>query len=82
MAQPPLATGAVDERGDPSAALLVMPNCGHTINLEDPDQVQPPDLVVQVDGARPKRDPRAMASIPATGLVGTPKSAVGHGVPP
>ncbi len=26
----------------PSAALSVMPNCGHTINLEDPGPVQPP----------------------------------------
>ena len=49
----------------PSAALSVMPNCGHTINLEDPDQFNRlvGDFIVQVDAGRwPSRDPRAMVS--------------------
>lgn len=48
-----------------SAALAVMPNCGHTINLEDPDQFNRivGDFIVQVDAGRwPNRDPRAMAT--------------------
>lgn len=51
----------------PTAALSVMPNCGHTINIEDPDQFNRlvGDFIVQVDAGRwPKRDPRAtVASI-------------------
>ena len=50
----------------PSAALSVMPNCGHTINLEDPDQFNRlvGDFIAQVDAGRwPKRDPRAMATV-------------------
>jgi pimeloyl-ACP methyl ester carboxylesterase len=46
----------------PSAALSVMPNCGHTINLEDPDQFNRlvGDFIAQVDAGRwPMRDPRA-----------------------
>ena len=49
----------------PSSALSVMPNCGHTINLEDPDQFNRlvGEFLVQVDSGRwPKRDPRAMVS--------------------
>jgi pimeloyl-ACP methyl ester carboxylesterase len=49
----------------PTAALSVMPNCGHTINLEDPDQFNRlvGDFIVQVDAGRwPKRDPRAMVA--------------------
>jgi pimeloyl-ACP methyl ester carboxylesterase len=49
----------------PSAALSVMPNCGHTINLEDPDQFNRlvGDFIAQVDAERwPKRDPRAMVT--------------------
>jgi pimeloyl-ACP methyl ester carboxylesterase len=49
----------------PSAALSVMPNCGHTINLEDPDQFNRlvGDFIAQVDAGRwPKRDPRALVS--------------------
>jgi pimeloyl-ACP methyl ester carboxylesterase len=48
----------------PSAALSVMPNCGHTINIEDPDQFNRivGDFVAQVDAGRwPMRDPRAMS---------------------
>jgi len=49
----------------PAAALSVMPNCGHTINLEDPDQFNRlvGDFIVQVDAGRwPIRDPRAMVA--------------------
>jgi len=49
----------------PSAALSVMPNCGHTINLEDPDQFNRlvGDFVAQVDSGRwLQRDPRAMVN--------------------
>jgi pimeloyl-ACP methyl ester carboxylesterase len=49
----------------PTAALSVMPNCGHTINLEDPDQFNRMvgEFIVQVDCGRwPKRDPRAMVA--------------------
>ena len=48
-----------------SAALSVMPNCGHTINIEDPDQFNRivGDFIVQVDAGRwPMRDPRAMVA--------------------
>jgi hypothetical protein len=51
----------------PTAALAVMPNCGHTINLEDPDAFNRivGDFIAQVDAGRwPVRDPRAtVASI-------------------
>ena len=49
----------------PSAALSVMPNCGHTINLEDPDQFNRlvGDFIAQVAAGRwPNRDPRAMVT--------------------
>jgi hypothetical protein len=42
-----------------------MPNCGHTINLEDPDQFNGvvSDFIVQVDSGRwPRRDPRAVTA--------------------
>jgi pimeloyl-ACP methyl ester carboxylesterase len=47
----------------PTAALSVMPNCGHAINIEDPDQFNRivSDFIVQVDAGRwPTRDPRAV----------------------
>lgn len=49
----------------PTAALSVMPNCGHTINIEDPDQFNRivSDFLVQVDTGRwPTRDPRALSA--------------------
>jgi pimeloyl-ACP methyl ester carboxylesterase len=49
----------------PTAALSVMPNCGHTINIEDPDQFNRivSDFLVQVDAGRwPTRDPRALSA--------------------
>jgi pimeloyl-ACP methyl ester carboxylesterase len=62
---PCLAPGILMKREIPSAALSVMPNCGHTINLEDPDQFNRivGDFIVQVEAGRwPKRDPRAMSA--------------------
>jgi pimeloyl-ACP methyl ester carboxylesterase len=47
----------------PSAALSVMPNCGHTINIEDPDQFNRlvGDFLARVDAGRwPMRDPRTL----------------------
>jgi pimeloyl-ACP methyl ester carboxylesterase len=48
----------------PSAALYVMPNAGHAINIEDPDLFNAgcADFFAQVDAGRwPMRDPRAMS---------------------
>jgi pimeloyl-ACP methyl ester carboxylesterase len=62
---PCLAPSMLMKREIPTAALSVMPNCGHTINLEDPDQFNRivGDFVVQVDAGRwPKRDPRAVSA--------------------
>lgn len=62
---PCLAPGILMKREIPSAALSVMPNCGHTINLEDPDQFNRlvGEFVVQVEAGRwPKRDPRALST--------------------
>jgi hypothetical protein len=42
-----------------------MPNCGHAINLEDPDQFNRivGDFLAQVDAGRwPTRDPRAVTA--------------------
>src|SRR6202140_150455 len=52
------------KRPIPSAAHFVMPNCGHTINLEAPDLFNGivGDFLAQVDAGRwPTRDPRAMS---------------------
>ena len=62
---PCLQPGLLMKQTIPTAALSVMPNCGHTINIEDPDQFNRlvGDFIVQVDAGRwPKRDPRAMAA--------------------
>ena len=61
---PCLAPSVLMKREIPSAALAVMPNCGHTINIEDPDQFNRlvGDFIVQVEAGRwPKRDPRAVS---------------------
>jgi len=47
----------------PSAALAVMPNCGHAINIEDPQQFNHIVLhfLTQVESGRwPQRDPRTL----------------------
>jgi pimeloyl-ACP methyl ester carboxylesterase len=62
---PCLAPSLLMKREIPSAALAVMPNCGHTINIEDPDQFNRlvGDFIVQVEAGRwPKRDPRAVSA--------------------
>lgn len=49
----------------PTSALSVMPNCGHTINIEDPDQFNRlvGEFLIQVDSGRwPVRDPRALSA--------------------
>jgi pimeloyl-ACP methyl ester carboxylesterase len=59
---PCLEPGFLMKRTIPTAGLLVMPNCGHTINLEEPGAFNAhlADFLHAVDvGAWPKRDPRA-----------------------
>ena len=53
------------KRTIPTAALAVMPNAGHAINLEEPAAFNAhlADFFHAVDAGRwPKRDPRAMAA--------------------
>ena len=62
---PCLPPALLMKRTIPSAALSVMPNCGHTINLEAPQMFNDilGDFLAQVDAGRwPARDPRAMAA--------------------
>jgi pimeloyl-ACP methyl ester carboxylesterase len=62
---PCLAPSILMKREIPSSALSVMPNCGHTINIEDPDQFNRlvGDFIVQVESGRwPTRDPRSLAN--------------------
>ena len=62
---PCLTPSVLMKREIPSAALAVMPNCGHTINIEDPDQFNRivGEFLVQVDTGRwPKRDPRSLST--------------------
>jgi pimeloyl-ACP methyl ester carboxylesterase len=62
---PCLTPSLLMKREIPSAALAAMPNCGHTINLEDPDLFNQivGDFIVQVEAGRwPRRDPRAMSA--------------------
>lgn len=60
---PCLQPALLMKRSIPSAALAVMPNCGHTINLEDPDEFNRlvGAFLVQVECGRwPVRDPRTL----------------------
>jgi pimeloyl-ACP methyl ester carboxylesterase len=62
---PCLAPGLLMKQTIPSAALSVMPNCGHAINIEDPDEFNRivGAFIVQVDAGRwPMRDPRAVTA--------------------
>lgn len=62
---PCLEPGLLMKRTIPTAALVVMPNAGHTINLEDPAAFNQhlANFFHTVDiGAWRKRDPRAMVS--------------------
>jgi pimeloyl-ACP methyl ester carboxylesterase len=61
---PCLMPAILMKRNIPSAALSVLPNSGHTINIEEPDEFNRVILnfVTQVDSGRwPQRDPRAMS---------------------
>ena len=61
---PCLAPGLLMKQHISTSALAVMPNCGHGINLEDPDLFNRivGDFLAQVDAGRwPGRDPRAMS---------------------
>lgn len=60
---PCLAPGILLKQSIPTAALAVMPNCGHAINLEDPDGFNRivGAFLAQVDAGRwPARDPRVV----------------------
>jgi hypothetical protein len=49
----------------PSAALVVMPNAGHAINIEEPGEYNRivGDFLSQVESERwPSRDPRAVSA--------------------
>jgi pimeloyl-ACP methyl ester carboxylesterase len=62
---PCLEPGILMKRSIPTAALVVMPNAGHAINLEEPDAFNRhlADFLHAVDvGGWPRRDPRALAS--------------------
>lgn len=62
---PCLTPGILMKREIPSAALAVMPNCGHAINLEDPGGFNAivGHFLAQVDAGRwPMRDPRAVSA--------------------
>jgi pimeloyl-ACP methyl ester carboxylesterase len=68
---PCLAPGLMLKNKIPGAALLVLPNCGHTINLEMPDEFNRSveSFITRVDTGRwPTRDPRAMVKS-ITGMV-------------
>jgi pimeloyl-ACP methyl ester carboxylesterase len=67
---PCLLPGLLMKQNIPAAALAVMPNCGHTINLEAPDEFNRivGEFISLVDSGRwPHRDPRA-ASASITGI--------------
>jgi pimeloyl-ACP methyl ester carboxylesterase len=69
---PCLKPGILMKRTIPSAALAVLPNCGHAINLEEPDEFNRlvGDFIAQVESGRwPMRDPRAITSS-ITGMAG------------
>lgn len=62
---PCLLPGILMKKTIPSAALVVLPNSGHTINLEEPDRFNQAlgEFLAQVEGGRwPMRDPRAVSS--------------------
>jgi pimeloyl-ACP methyl ester carboxylesterase len=62
---PCLAPGILMKHCIPTAALAVMPNCGHAINIEDPDEFNRlvGGFLAQVDAGRwPTRDPRVVTA--------------------
>lgn len=67
---PCLMPGVLMKRNIPTSALAVIPNAGHAINLEDPDEYNRivGDFLARVESGRwPTRDPRAM-SVSITGM--------------
>jgi pimeloyl-ACP methyl ester carboxylesterase len=69
---PCLMPGILMKQNIPSAALAVMPNSGHAINIEEPEEYNRivGDFLAQVDSGRwPMRDPRAV-SASITGMKG------------
>lgn len=61
---PCLLPGILMKQSIPAAAFSVMPNCGHTINLEAPDEFNRilGEFLALVDSGRwPMRDPRAVS---------------------
>jgi pimeloyl-ACP methyl ester carboxylesterase len=62
---PCLLPGILMKQTIPSAALAVMPNSGHTINIEEPDEFNrlTGDFLAQVDSGRwPMRDSRSLTT--------------------
>ncbi|HKK28990.1 MAG TPA: alpha/beta hydrolase [Alphaproteobacteria bacterium] len=62
---PCLMPGVMMKETIPTAALVMMANCGHTINIEEPDEFNAIllDFLAQVDAGRwQARDPRAVSS--------------------
>jgi len=62
---PCLLPGILMKQSIPSAALVVMPNAGHAINIEEPDEYNRivGDFLSQVESGRwPSRDPRAVSA--------------------
>jgi pimeloyl-ACP methyl ester carboxylesterase len=62
---PCLLPGILMKQSIPSAALAVMPNAGHAINIEEPDEYNRivGDFLAQVESGRwPSRDPRAVST--------------------
>jgi pimeloyl-ACP methyl ester carboxylesterase len=62
---PCLLPGLLMKQSIPTAALAVMPNSGHTINIEEPDMFNAivGNFLAQVDAGRwPSRDPRAIST--------------------
>ena len=60
---PCLQPGLMLKQAIPSAALAILPNCGHTMNLEAPDEfnrILESFLAHATSGCWPMRDPRAM----------------------
>jgi pimeloyl-ACP methyl ester carboxylesterase len=67
---PCLLPGILMKKSIPSAAFSVMANCGHTLNLEAPEEFNRllGDFIAQVDSGRwPMRDPRS-AGASITGM--------------
>jgi pimeloyl-ACP methyl ester carboxylesterase len=62
---PCLLPGILMKQNIPSAALAVMPNAGHAINIEEPEEYNRlvGDFLSQVESGRwPSRDPRAVSA--------------------